>query len=47
MAKVLNEIYEQDFLKCSFGFRRGLGCNHALATINEVLYRQNMEHEFL
>jgi group II intron reverse transcriptase/maturase len=44
MAKVLNEIYEQDFLKCSFGFRRGLGCHHALATINEVLYRQKMEH---
>ena len=44
MAKVLNEIYEQDFLKCSFGFRRELGCHHALATINEVLYRQNMEH---
>jgi RNA-directed DNA polymerase len=44
MAKILNEIYEQDFLKCSFGFRRGLGCHHALATINEVLYRQRMEH---
>lgn len=44
MAKVLNEIYEQDFLECSFGFRRGLGCHHALATINEVLYRQKMEH---
>src|SRR5438046_3002703 len=44
MAKVLNEIYEQDFLKCSFSFRKGLGCHHALATINELLYRQNMEH---
>jgi RNA-directed DNA polymerase len=44
MAKVLNEIYEQDFLKCSFGFRRGLGCHHALATVNEALYRQKMEH---
>jgi group II intron reverse transcriptase/maturase len=44
MAKVLNEIYEQDFMKCSFGFRQGLGCHHALATINELLYRQNMEH---
>jgi hypothetical protein len=27
MAKVLNEIDEQDFLKCSFGFRPGLGCD--------------------
>jgi len=44
MAKVLNEIYEQDFLKCSFGFRAGLGCHHALATINELLYRRKMEH---
>ena len=44
MAKVLNEIYEQDFLKCSFGFRPGLGCHHALATINEILYRRKMEH---
>ena len=43
MAKVLNEIYEQDFLKCSFGFRPGLGCHHALATINEILYRRKME----
>jgi group II intron reverse transcriptase/maturase len=44
MAKVLNEIYEQDFLTCSFGFRPGLGCHNALATINEVLYRRKMEH---
>ena len=44
MAKVLNEIYEQDFLKCSFGFRPGLGCHHALATINDLLYRRKMEH---
>jgi len=43
MAKVLNEIYEQDFLKCSFGFRPGLGCHHALATINEILYRRKLE----
>jgi retron-type reverse transcriptase len=37
VVKILNEIYEQDFLKCSFGFRPGLGCHHALATINEIL----------
>ena len=44
MAKILNEIYEQDFLKCSFGFRPGLSCHHALATINALLYRQKMNH---
>lgn len=30
MAKVLNEIYEQDFLKCSFGFRKELDCHQRL-----------------
>ena len=44
MAMILNEIYEQDFLKCSFGFRAGLSCHHALATINEILYRKKAEH---
>ena len=44
MTKVLNEIYEQDFLKCSFGFRPGLSCHHALATVNEILYRRKREH---
>jgi group II intron reverse transcriptase/maturase len=44
MTKILNEIYEQDFLKCSFGFRPELGCHHALATVNEILYRWKMEH---
>ena len=44
MTKILNEIYEQDFLKCSFGFRPGLSCHHALATLNAILYRWKMEH---
>lgn len=44
MAAILNEIYEQDFLKCSFGFRPGLSCHHALATINEILYRRKAEY---
>lgn len=36
MTKILNEIYEQDFQKCSFGFRPGISCHHALSTIGEV-----------
>lgn len=44
MTKILNEIYEQDFLKCSFGFRPGLSCHHALATVNAILYRWKKEH---
>ena len=38
MAKILGEIYEQDFLKCSFGFRPKIGCHHALATIHELTH---------
>jgi group II intron reverse transcriptase/maturase len=44
MTRILNEIYEQDFLKCSFGFRPGLGCHHALATVNEQLHHWKSEH---
>jgi RNA-directed DNA polymerase len=44
MAKILNEIYEQDFLNCSFGFRPRIGCHHALATINELIHRSRMQY---
>ena len=44
MAKILGEIYEQDFLKCSFGFRPKLGCHHALATIAELTHRSAMNY---
>ena len=37
MAEVLNAIYEQDFLPCSFGGRPGRGAHHALATLNEII----------
>jgi len=36
-AEVLADIWEQDFLPCSFGGRPGLGAHHALATLNEVI----------
>ena len=42
VSRILNEIYEQDFLKCSFGFRPNLGCHHALATINELLFKEKL-----
>lgn len=43
MTMVLEEIYEQDFLKCSFGFRPNLSCHHDLATVNEILYKWKLE----
>jgi RNA-directed DNA polymerase len=42
MAKVLEGIYEQDFLDCSFGFRPGRGCHNALATMQESLFKDQM-----
>lgn len=37
VTEVLSAIYEQDFLPCSFGGRRGRSAHHALATLNEVI----------
>jgi RNA-directed DNA polymerase len=34
-SQVLSAIYEQDFLTCSFGGRRGRGAHQALATLHE------------
>lgn len=44
MAMILGEIYEQDFLNCSFGFRPKIGCHHALATIGELLRNHRMNY---
>ena len=44
MSQILNEIYEQDFLTCSFGFRPGLGCHNALATISDLVGRHNLNY---
>ncbi|MBC3798649.1 hypothetical protein GH807_16670 [Acetobacterium tundrae] len=30
LAKILNAIYEQDFLECSFGFRPNRDCHDAI-----------------
>ncbi len=37
VATVLSEIYEQDFLQCSFGGRPNLSAHHALCTLNEII----------
>jgi len=37
VATVLNAIYEEDFLNCSFGGRPGRGQHNALATMNEII----------
>ncbi len=37
VSQVLNAIYEEDFLKCSFGGRPGRGQHNALATFGKVI----------
>jgi RNA-directed DNA polymerase len=36
-VKLLNAIYEQDFLECSYGFRPGLGAQNALDEVGRVI----------
>ena len=39
---VLEQIYEQDFLNCSLGFRPKRGCHNALATLSHSIWREKM-----
>ncbi len=38
-AKILEAIYEQDFLDCSYGFRPNRNCHEALKSAISVLYK--------
>ena len=42
VTEILGAIYEQDFLPCSFGFRPGLGCQQALATLVQSIGKERM-----
>jgi RNA-directed DNA polymerase len=37
MVEILNAIYEQDFLDCSYGFRPGRGAHHALDEVGRII----------
>lgn len=41
VTMVLNAVYEQDFLHCSFGFRPGRSAHHALTALREGLMEMN------
>jgi group II intron reverse transcriptase/maturase len=43
---VLNAIYEEDFLDCSFGGRPGRGQHNALATMDEIIGRKKVNWVF-
>jgi len=39
LREVLEVVYEQDFLDCSYGFRKGRSAHDALRTLNQAVYR--------
>jgi RNA-directed DNA polymerase len=39
---VLESVYEQDFLPCSFGFRPGRSAHQALQKLNAACMRQRL-----
>lgn len=41
---ILESIYEQDFLKSSYGFRPGRNCHQALKTLNDLIMFQPVNH---
>jgi len=46
VATVLNAIYEEDFLNCSFGGRPGRGAHNALITMDEIIMRKSINWVF-
>jgi RNA-directed DNA polymerase len=42
MTKILNQIYEPDFMDCSFRSREDRGCHNALATLGMLIYEHKM-----
>ena len=41
---ILESIYEQDFLNCSYGFRPGRNCHQALKELNDLIMFQPVSH---
>lgn len=42
MTRVLQEIYEADFLSCSFGYREKRSCHDALGALGRTIQRQKV-----
>lgn len=43
MQKTLESIYEPIFLKCSYGFRVGMGCHDALRALRQHLDKNEVD----
>ena len=44
LARILNAIYEQDFLGCAFGFRPERGCHDALKVLNHIIQKKKVNY---
>jgi len=44
LAKIINAIYEQDFLDCSFGFRPKRSCHDALKILNYIVNKPEINY---
>lgn len=44
LSKILNAIYEEDFLECSFGFRPNRGCHDAIKLLDKILNKPNIHY---
>ncbi|WP_307440672.1 reverse transcriptase domain-containing protein [Bacillus sp. V2I10] len=44
MTKILNTIYENDFLDCSFGFRPNRNCHDALKILNHYIEKRSVNY---
>lgn len=44
LAKILNAIYEQEFMECSFGFRPNRGCHDALKLLDKIVNKSEIQY---
>ncbi len=44
MAEILNEIYENIFLDCSYGFRKDRNCHQAIREINQTIMTKKVNY---
>jgi group II intron reverse transcriptase/maturase len=44
LVKILETVYEQDFIPDSYGFRPGKSCHHALKALNETVENNPVNH---
>jgi group II intron reverse transcriptase/maturase len=44
MARIMESIYENEFLDSSYGFRPSKNCHQALKKLNDIIYKQPVNH---